>query len=190
MTKANPARWAPLPTAQAPRSASYAPKMVVGEVKPHTPSGISAGITQLRKRKAAIERAGHNVNDVTFNLITYRPTGKDPREYQLSISNPGQLWTAVVRGGPPPAFRLMGGTFSFAQATRMIPLHECTSSFGTAIEKEIRQRYGQWMRSHQGHTSFRVPPKQRGGKGADLPFKQRELAEFLRELAAELEAGY
>jgi hypothetical protein len=84
----------------------------------------------------------------------------------------------------------MGESFTFAEATRMIPLHECTSTFGTAIEKEIRRKYGQWMRSHQGHTAFRVPAKPHHGKGADLPFKQKELAEFLRELAAELEAGY
>lgn len=189
MTTTQNRRWAPLPRTTAPVDrTAYAAAMVVGEVKPHTPGGISAGISQLRRRRDELKRAGHDVTKVTFNLITYRPAGTDPTQYQLSISDPGQMRTAVLSNGPVPGFKLMGAPFTFAAATRKIDLRDCPSTFGTEIEKAIRARYGGWMRSYQGHAGFRVPRKPRGGKGADLPFKQYELIAFLRELAAELEA--
>jgi hypothetical protein len=64
----------------------------------------------------------------------------------------------------------------------LIPLWQCSSSLGNLLERQIRQRYASRVGATlRGKTSA-------SQTGADIEHELLEMAEFLRELAAELEA--
>jgi hypothetical protein len=73
------------------------------------------------------------------------------------------------------------GRITVPEAVMPIPLWQCATAFGSVIENHIRQRYA-------AVVGVTLPAKSPQRPGIDISHEQ-ELVAFLRELAAELEAG-
>ena len=180
-----PRAWAERPTALAGRQAAFRKRGVVAEIKPHTAGGIRDGITQLKARRNALRKRGRDPEETRYHLITYRQVDADPARFETFISDPRTM-TAVLSGTGMPTFLKMGNEpIHFPRAIEKIPVHQCPTMLGNELEPKIRARYAAWMRTKQGHTGFRLGAKDASTTGADVT---HELVEFLRELAAELEA--
>jgi len=178
MTTASGYRWDPA-TRPAPFDASKFPRTgVIGEIKPHNRAGISAGIAQLRGRKGITQR--------TPQLVTYRQVPGQPTRYEILAADSTQL-AGVIRGRRAKIdtwYTL--GIIESSRATMAIPLWQCSTSLGNLLERQIRQRY-------QARVGTTLDAKGSASQtGADITHERQEMAEFLRELATELEAeaGY
>ena len=179
--------WAPPATALAPRLRAFRLHGVVAEIKPHTPGGIRAGVLQLKARAAALRRAGRDPLQTRFHLVTYRQVDGDPSRYDTYISDPS-TFDQVVHGSAAPTFLKMSARpLHVPRAVERIPVHQCHTMLGNELEPLVRRRYAAWMRVTQGKPGFRLEAKAPQRAGADIVQKE-ELAAFLRELAAELEA--
>lgn len=187
-------QWDAAVSAHAPRLPGYRQKGVVGEVKPHTPGGLRAGVEQLRARAAQIRKRGEKAEDTRYHLVTYRQVDGDPSRYETYVSDPRLVDPLVLSRarptGPITPERLgmakMGGRpLHVPAALKQIPVHECTTTLGNLLEPLVRRRYTAWMRVAQGKRNFRLELKHPQAKGADI---RHEMAAFLRELATELEA--
>jgi len=153
-------------------------KAVIGEIKPHNPDGIAAGIKQLRGRKG-IERS-------TPQLITYRQVPGQPSKYEVLAADSAQL-DAVLKGREAKVGKWYTlGIVESSKTAEMIPRWECPTSLGNVLEPWIRRRYASRFNVT---LDAKDSPSQ---TGADISHRKQEMAEFLRELAAELEAeaGY
>ncbi len=184
-------RWSPgrLPgTSVAPFAAGAArhrfpSRSVVGEIKPHHPTGIAAGIIQLRGRALAGR---------TPQLITYRQVRGRPSYYTVQAADSHQLSALLTRLGGPRGRRLTPadlaslttwyslGDIRVPAATKPIPLWQCATAFGFVIEQYIRDHYDSLV-------AAKMKAKDPRGAGADISHEM-ELAAFLRELAADLES--
>ena len=153
-------------------------KGVIGEIKPHNPAGIAAGIVQLRGR-SGITRG-------TPQLITYRQVPGQPARYEILGADSAQLRSVIQGRAAKITTWYTFGIVESAQAARMIPLWECPTKLGNVLEGPIRVRYAKRV----GATLDRKDDA--ALRGPDLKHELREMAEFLRELAVELEAeaGY
>ena len=74
------------------------------------------------------------------------------------------------------------GIVPVPQATRSIELWQCPTLLGNAVENRVRNAYSDLV------GIPRLPRKKPNAPGADIEHELLEMAEFLRELAAELEA--
>ncbi len=150
---------------------------LIGEIKPHTASGIGDGWRQLEKRLLAERRAlapgrrgASSHADLSRGvLVTY---AKDLRTADA----------VVVRAAFADARKewIFLGRWRFEWA-RLVPLESCTSCLGSRIEGLVRSIVRQ-------RTSLKLDPKPGAQRhGADL-IMSLELNEFLAELNAELQA--
>lgn len=170
----------------APRLSPYNPARfprlgVVGEVKPHHGAGIAAGINQLRTRA----RGGK-----TPQLVTYRQVPGRPTSYDVLAADSDQLKVLLAglrgpRGVTAAGVRTLTtwywlGRVAVPEAVVPIPVWQCATTFGSVIEPYIRAQYA-------AKVGARLGSKDAQQTGADISH-ERELAAFLRELAAELEA--
>ncbi|GAA1057443.1 hypothetical protein GCM10017608_16230 [Agromyces luteolus] len=159
-------------------------KRVVAEIKPHNADGISDGIRQLVRRNAA--RAA-----ITPQLLTYRPVDATRTRYEILAADSGELRTIVAAWRPrkrvprPRTWYRLPGTITVTAAADRIPRWQCPTQLGNLIEGQIRDNYATQLR-------ISLPQKSASRTGADIEHELLEMAEFLRELAAELEAeaGY
>ena len=158
-----------------PFDASKFPRTgVIGEILPHNTRGIAAGIAQLRTRRGITRR--------TPQLVTYRQVPGQPTRYEVLAADPTQLAGVIQRrrAGIDTWYSL--GVVESSRAVLPIPLWQCSSSLGNLLERQIRQRYA----TRVGATlASKTSASQ---TGADIEHELLEMAEFLRELAAELEA--
>lgn len=149
-------------------------KAVIGEIKPHNTAGITAGITQLRGRPG-IEKS-------TPQLLTYRQISGQPTKYEVLAADSTQLNAAIKNRETKIDKWYTLGIVESSKAAEMIPRWECPTSLGNLLEPWIRRRYA----SRLGVTlAAKNSPSQ---SGADFVHSKQEIANFLRELAAELEA--
>lgn len=152
---------------------------VIGEVKPHTANGIASGVAQLRVRfrRLPVARRGQ----VRAQLITYRPSASPEGAYEVLAPDSLQLTSWLATGGRPPHLRWYSlGSFPFPRALQRIQVRDCPSLLGSEIEPHVRRHYA---------ARLGIPPlgqRTAAQHGADI---EHELVSFLRELAAELEAG-
>jgi len=159
-------------------------KGVVGEIKPHNDAGIAAGIRQLVRRTEGRKSA-------TPQLLTYSKVNGNPRRYEVLAADPPQLraiiaeWRAKTRYPRPTLWYRLGSDLDVPQAVEMIPRWNCPTQLGNLIEGPIRAKYAMQL-------GISLPPKPPSQTGADITHERQEMAEFLRELATELEAeaGY
>ena len=178
-------RWSRTKAAPtAPPRTQFRKKDVVGEVKPHNPQGIAAGIDQLvrwtRLRPSAKPQ-----------LVTYRQVPGTRTRYEVLAADVDELRLAISARGsrrPVPPIRTWYsiGITPVPEATRPLELWQCPAMFGNVVEKHVRRAYA---------DRIRIPPlpeKDPSKTGPDIEHELLEMAEFLRELAAELEAeaGY
>lgn len=171
-------RWSLQPTKPEPwpNSTQYFPSQgVIGEIKPHNARGFRDGVNDLRRRRPRLGRK--------LQLITYRQVPGDPTRYQVLAAKRTELEAVVEGRAPIGTLRTWYdlGTIRAAKAAERIPLWECPSALGNLLEQQIRRRYAtrvgaELQRKHPSTT------------GADIEHELLEMAEFLRELAAELEA--
>lgn len=174
--------WLPHAGVRAARNSTLFPRSnVIVEVKPHTPSGVTAGIRQLRGRRRD--------NTTRLFLITYRQVDGDPSRYDVLLGDPGQVQAAVNLGSWRPVLRTWYSLprIEAPEALRPIPTHQCYPTLGVMLEPRVLLSLQQWMVTDQGHTGFTLASRNPRLRGEDARF---ELAEFLRELAHELETGY
>lgn len=163
-------------------------KMVVGEIKPHNPDGIRGGVDQLRKSGMPGTRL----------LLTYRPVkGKGPTTYEVLMPHPRELMQVITvpstKGNrqKPLLTRLhtwykIGGDIEESCAVRTIPYHACPALLGAQLEEGVRENYRSFLRGQLGFP-VPVPSKSPWSSGPDI--LHEELAEFLAELAAHLQAA-
>lgn len=163
----------------------FPPTGVVGEIKPHSRSGIAAGVAQLRRRLAdPALRARARARATTLQLVTYRQVPSDPTRYDVLLADPHQLGTVVRagRGSVTTWYRI--GQVVMRDAVTPIPLWQCPTMLGNRLEPKVRAMYQGWMRNVQGHHG--VALRNRSPQAPDADFSH-EGADFLRELASELE---
>jgi hypothetical protein len=155
-------------------------KNVVGEIKPHNDRGIYEGIRQLRDRVAG-RRA------VTPQLLTYRQMPGQPTRYEVLAADSGELRTIIAAWQPrkpnprPQTWYRLRFPITVPQAMEMIPRWQCATQLGNLVEGQIRDKYAMQL-------GISLPHKSASRTGADFTHELLEMAEFLRELAAELEA--
>jgi hypothetical protein len=174
MTTTSKYRWTsttePLPFTKS----KFPSDSVIGEIKPHNPAGIAAGIVQLRGRRGITQR--------TPQLITYRQVPGQPTKYEILAADSTEL-AGVIRGRRAKlgTWYTLGIVESSA-AAKPIPLWQCSTSLGNLLEPQIRQRYA-------ARVGAKLKEKDNASlRGADIEHELLEMAEFFRELAAELEA--
>lgn len=157
---------------------------VIGEIKPHNTSGIRDGIKQLRRHYNRNRGRGF-----AYQLVTYRQERSDVTRYDVLVADPIQLGTIVRSrsGAGRVATWYRIGTVQAGVAARTIPLWQCPPTLGNFLEPKVRAYYQGWMRNTQGHRQLSLPRKSASTTGADFA---HELADFLRELAEELEAEF
>jgi hypothetical protein len=153
---------------------------VVGEIKPHSTSGIAAGVAQLRRRLAETQLKGMHP---TFQLVTYRQVPTDPTRYDLLLANPRQLGTVIRSGRGAVTSWLLIGQVVMRDAITPIPLWQCPTRLGNRIEPKVRAMYQGWMRNVQGHRSLTLLNRSASKQGADF---MHEEVDFLRELLSDL----
>lgn len=173
-------RWNATPATGPPPARQFRKEDVVGEVKPHNPPGIAAGIDQL-------VRGTHRRPTAKPQLITYRAVSGQRTRYEVLAADVTQLRAAIAarRAGrpvPPIAKWYTVGIVPVPQATRRIELWQCPTLLGNAVENRVRNAYTDRV------GIPRLPRKKSNAPGADIEHELLEMAEFLRELAAELEA--
>jgi hypothetical protein len=157
---------------------------VVGEIKPNNDAGIAAGIRQLVRRTADRRSA-------TPQLLTYSKVNGNPRKYEVLAADPTELraiiaaWRAKTHYPRPTLWYRLGSDLDVPQAVDLIPRWKCPTQLGNLVEGPIRARYAMQL-------GIGLPAKSPSRPGADITHELQEMAEFLRELAAELEAeaGY
>ena len=157
------------PTLRRPDRDRFPSQRVVGEIKPHTARGIAAGIAQLRTRPTNQRRL----------LVTYRLQPGTVATYDVLIADPEQLSTAIRLNSAAglTSWRVIDRVRGpSAHATMRVV--DCPPSLGRDIEPKVRAAYARW-------TGVTLAPKSALATGADI---RHELADFLRELATELEA--
>ncbi|HET8960646.1 hypothetical protein [Nocardioides sp.] len=179
--------WSPPVATLAPRMRGFRLHDVIAEIKPHTPGGINAGVTQLKSRASAIRKSGRDPRTFRYHLVTYRQVDGDPSRYDTYVSDPRTVDQTVFGSRKPDFLKMSAKPLHVPRAVDRIAVYQCPTMLGNALEDPIRRRYAAWMRLTQGKTGFRLEAKTSAQQtGADI--KQRELVAFLRELAAELEA--
>jgi len=164
-----------------PRSAAKFPQRnVIGEIKPHNTDGISDGIRQLFNRKAARL-------SVTPQLLTYRSIDPQRIRYEVLAADSDELrksvaaWQPRQRAQKPRTWYRLPTLITLPAAAEMIPRWQCATQLGNVLEKHVRRAYT---------DAIRIPPlpdKHPSRPGPDIEHELL-MAEFLRELAAELEA--
>lgn len=167
---------------------SFPPTGVVGEVKPHRTDQIRLGVAQLRRRLQG------STPVQTLQLLTYQEIAGDPAWFVVRIADPDQLAAAVRTPDEVTrrtradrlAFRVIGRVRLDPSAT--IPLRRCSTELGFALEPKVVALYQGWMRNVRGGAArgLAVPINRRGDPRADI---RHEAADFLRELALELETS-
>jgi len=173
-------RWSSEPPTAPVRPDQFRKTHVVGEVKPHNPRGIAAGINQLVRSTARRPTA-------LPQLITYRQSRASRTQFEVLAADVVQLQNAIAgrKAGRHPAPTVstwyLVGTIPVPQATRTIELWQCPTLFGNEVEQLVRDAYA----ARVGIPRFPVRPASR--TGADIEHELLEMAEFFRELAAELE---
>lgn len=174
----NPIDW-PTDTVKFPR------KGVVGEIKPHNERAIRAGIRQL------VKRTRHDGHRRTPQLLTYRRVSDNPPKYEVLAADPDELRKILATWRPgalidiPKTWYRMKFPVAVPAAGELIPLWKCPTQLGNLVERTIRDKYAMQL-------GISLPYKHPSATGADIEHEMLEMAEFLRELAAELEAeaGY
>ncbi|MDO7866768.1 hypothetical protein [Nocardioides jiangxiensis] len=170
-------RFLPTPAGAPNRSRDPFPQAkVIGEIKPHTSSGISAGVAQLRRRLLAVSPAQRIA--IRPQLVTYRASARDGY-YEVLAPDSTLLKQWALTGVKPagiPWYSL--GEFYFAEALQTIQRRDCPSLLGGLIERRVRSHYA---------ARIGIPPLALKSSAAHGPDFQHELAEFLHELATELE---
>lgn len=177
-------RWSYAATAQpiGRDPARFPHANVVGEIKPHNVPGIRDGINQLRRHYNRTRGRGF-----AYQLATYRQTPGDVTRYDILLADPVELGRIVrSRAGQGRVAIWYGlGQVHVPDASNPIPLWQCAPTLGNRLEREVRAMYQGWMRRVQGHAGLTLPAHPPGARGPDFA---HELADFLRELASELEA--
>ena len=156
---------------------------VIGEIKPHSTREIRKGILQLRRHYNSNRGRGFS-----YQLVTYRQVPGDVTRYNVLVADPIELGRVVRSVGG------QGGVSSWygikqvrlQDATAPIPLWQCGPMLGNRLEPKVRALYQGWMRNVQGHAGLSLPMRSASSSGADFA---HEAAEFLRELAGQLEVG-
>lgn len=160
------------------KSAAIPASCVRIEIKPHNPSGINAGIKQLRSR-----RWGRTPNVACAGgkpqhfLITY--------ELQAPPSTTATIRIAPIRvtgTKVPPTFSILGN-LSVPNLNSMMPKRNCDTIRGSIMEDAIRTNYAAEMKARFGAPLAIAPKTSTSAKGPDI---DHEFAEFLAELAGEL----
>lgn len=186
-------RWATSPAPSAAFNAAEFPVSgVVGEIKPHTPTGIESGLAQLRNRLRPAGPTGVRPPlpaKPTPQLVTYRQvTGSSPTFFELLSPRPSQLATFLAGWDTrrPTGWRAVLSSWVLVnrvevpEAMTLVPLWQCSSDFGAVMERYVRASYAAKVRATlQGKGTW--------GHGADFRHELEYVA-FLRELAHELEA--
>lgn len=172
-------RWSNRPTTAPVTPWQFPRKNVMGEIKPYNPAGVAAGVRQLARWRDSRPHA-------TLQLIAYRQEPRQPSRYQLLAADTRQLAEAVNNARARKPFRIATwydvGTISVPRALEKIELWQCPTLFGNVVEEHVRARYA--ARVGIGP----LPKKDASRPGPDIEHELLEMAEFLRELAAELEA--
>lgn len=168
---------------------------VVGEIKPHNCDGISDGIRQLVTRfqsRRLLSRSQDPLPrfDVTPQLLTYRQLPGQPTQYEVLAADSGELRAIIAEWRPrghirrPQTWYRLRFLITVPQAVEMIPRWKCATQLGNLVEAQIRDKYAMQL-------GISLPRKSASRAGPDIEHELTEMAEFLRELAAELEAeGY
>ena len=168
-----------------PRDARrFPPTGVVGEVKPHNPAGIRAGLAQLRGDSPPVARpAGPAAARASPRSSS--PTARHRVTRRASTCSwPTRTSSrSAVRTGAAPTRWLAIGTIRYPGAAQPIPLWQCPTRLGVRMEPKVRSLYARWMREVQLQPSVRLTARRANRPGADI---EHELAEFLTELGAEL----
>jgi hypothetical protein len=158
------------------------------EIKPHNRDGIYAGIQQLMSPGWA-KRTNPNCTPgrtLKHFLITYQEVSPTSDQFRIQILAVTPVVQAVVtqRGWSISAlpFRMMGD-LPVPKVNDLIRRRECHTLRGEALEIAIRARYAQEM-SRRFATALTLPAKPGSATGPDI---DHEFAEFLAELAAELQ---
>lgn len=154
-------------------------KNVIGEVKPHNSAGIAAGIRQLVSRGAASR-------SVTPQLITYRQVPNQPTRYEILAADSAELRRIIAGWKPrqrvkPKIWYAVRFPVVVPAAVEMIPRWQCPTELGNVVEAKVREKYAMQL-------GISLPRRSASRGGADIEHELLEMAEFLRELAAELEA--
>ena len=146
---------------------------VIGEIKPHN---RAASLPESRSCDAVAASPSARPSSSPIGRCRASP----PR-YEVLAADPTQL-AGVIRGRRAEDRHLVlaRGSSESSRAALPIPLWQCSSSLGNLLERQIRQRYA----ARVGAT---LRPKSSASQtGADIEHELLEMAEFLRELAAEL----
>jgi len=186
-------RWATSPAPNADFDAREFPVTgVVGEIKPHTPTGIESGLVQLRNRLRPAGPSGARPSlpaRPVPQLVTYRQVrGSSPTFFELLAPRSSQLMAFLAGWNTkrPTGWRTALSTWfvvnrvEVPEAMTMVPLWQCASDFGSVMERYVRASYAARVRAT-------LEQKTTWGHGADFRHELEYVA-FLRELAHELEA--
>lgn len=160
-------------------TSKYPRRQVVVEYKPHNRAGIRGGIAQLRSRPEA--------KTLQPRLVTYERTG--PNRFVVRIIDPAKVMAAVrkplrsLSAAEFPTTRdaVDIGWFSLPPEilNRTLRLVKCPTKLGVEVERFVDKTYSRWIGIE--HASRKA-----NATGAD---RIHETADFLRELAFELEAS-
>ncbi|MDZ5663464.1 hypothetical protein HN031_20695 [Nocardioides sp. zg-1308] len=168
------------PTAWPQDLVRFPRKGVVGEIKPHNAEGIADGIRQLVTRTAGRR-------SVTPQLLTYRQVPGQPSRYEVLAADSGELkriiagWRPRQRVPKPTTWYQLRHPISVPAAVELIPRWQCPTQLGNLVEAQVRAKYAMQL-------GITLPARSASRTGADIEHELLEMAEFLRELAAELEA--